>query len=660
MKSIKSRLVLIFTGVILILNVGLSLMSISIVSKNLIKDTHSDLMEIAKEEAKYIAARRDAELRYVDALAQNTMIMDETIPLEQKITFFEAEAKRTGYLAFAFADKNGDSTVFNSKKEKTNIAQREYFQTAMTGKPAASDLLISSATGELVMIYAVPISKNGQQMGVLYGRKDGTALNEMVSQAKHKQTGHGYMINNQGVTVADDIELVLRQENVIEDAKKDKSLQSLADLTQNHMIKREVGYGDYEYEGVHLVAGFAPVEGSPWIIVMEIEQQEILGEVNALRNLLIVLCLAAIAIGAITTFFVSGTIVKPIKKVTVAAKQIADGNFNVHLSVNSHDEMGQLSKAFNATIIRLVEYQGYIDEISDALMQISQGNLIIELERDYTGQFKKLEDNLQALIDNLNFTLLNINQSADQVASGSEQVASSSQELAQGATEQASSVEELSASISEIATQVKQNAQNAKSASDMAGLAGNEIRSSNEQMKSMIIAMEQITLKSSEISKIIKVIDDIAFQTNILALNAAVEAARAGVAGKGFAVVASEVRNLAGKSAEAAKSTTTLIEETLAAVGNGSSIVNKTASALKSSAKTTNEAVTLINKIATASNDQATSIAQVNQGVDQVSAVVQTNAATAEESAAASEELSSQSSLLKETISKFKLKETHN
>jgi Methyl-accepting chemotaxis protein len=267
---------------------------------------------------------------------------------------------------------------------------------------------------------------------------------------------------------------------------------------------------------------------------------------------------------------------------------------------------------------------------------------------------------MQELLLNLNSTLLQISQSADQVDSGAGQVANGAQALSQGATEQASSIEELSASITEITEQIRKNAENAKSVHDKANFAEREMFSSNDQMREMMIAMGQINFKSSEISKIIKIIDDIAFQTNILALNAAVEAARAGVAGKGFAVVADEVRNLAGKSAEAAKHTTILIEETISAVENGSQITSKTATSLDKSANATKEVVALIDDISKASQEQATAIIQINQGIEQISSVVQTNAATAEESAAASEELSGQANILQELIAKFELIEFEN
>lgn len=347
-------------------------------------------------------------------------------------------------------------------------------------------------------------------------------------------------------------------------------------------------------------------------------------------------------------------IVTPVNEVKEVMKEMSQGMLDVSVKGDYEGDYAVLTEAVNKTASVL---ENVVNEISEILGKISTGNLALEKIRDYKGDFRSISDSLNKLIDELNEIFLDINNAADQVAAGSSQVSDGGQELSQGSTEQASSIEELTASIEEIAAQTKQNAVNANQANELATKAKDNAVQGNEQMKQMQRSMDDINESSSNTFKIIKVIDDIAFQTNILALNAAVEAARAGQHGKGFAVVAEEVRNLAGKSANAAKETAALIEGTIKKVDAGTKIANNTADALKSIVEEVNKAATLVGEIAVASNEQATGVAQINKGIEQVSQVIQTNSATAEESAAASEELSSQAELLKEMIGKLKLKE---
>lgn len=335
---------------------------------------------------------------------------------------------------------------------------------------------------------------------------------------------------------------------------------------------------------------------------------------TSLANTAMTMMMGFIAIGVILSiilgFLISNIIKKPLNKMVNVAKEISEGNLDVELDVNSKDEIGDLAKAF------------------------------------------------RKMSENINEVMTNINSASEQVAAGSMQVSDSSMSLSQGATEQASSVEELTASIEEIAAQTRQNASNAEKAKEMSSSAQMYAEKGNEQMQDMVNAMKGINDSSNNISKIIKVIDDIAFQTNILALNAAVEAARAGQHGKGFAVVAEEVRNLAARSANAAKETTSMIEGSIKEVEGGTKLANETAQALKMIVEGVSKAAELVGEIAVASNEQALGVEQINQGIMQISDVVQTTSATAEETAAASEELSSQADMLKSQVATFKLKNT--
>ncbi|QNO17479.1 methyl-accepting chemotaxis protein [Caproicibacterium amylolyticum] len=347
---------------------------------------------------------------------------------------------------------------------------------------------------------------------------------------------------------------------------------------------------------------------------------------------------------------------RPITKIDGAARKIADGKLDVSVDYQSTNELGMLAANFNRTAAQLKNYGNYLQEITNVLNEIADGNLTFQLTYDYEGEFAPVKKALDHLSDSLNQTMGQINLAADQVAGGAGQVSSGAQDLSQGTTEQASSAEELAATINDISEHVKDNASYAHEASGKVQDMSEKMRESNQQMQEMITAMHDISNSSAKIGKIIKAIEDIASQTNILALNAAIEAARAGAAGRGFAVVADEVRNLAGKSAEASKSTSQLIQTSLTAVKHGSEIAGETAQSLTEVVTGTEEVTDGIRRIADASNEQATAIEQVTQGVGQISNVIQTNTATAEESAAASEELSGQAQLLKNLVSKFRLK----
>lgn len=382
-----------------------------------------------------------------------------------------------------------------------------------------------------------------------------------------------------------------------------------------------------------------------------------IARLNMIMNLLIALNFIAvfivIAFQLWNYLVVRRKVIKPIVQIEEVLAQLSEGNLSAELEVREDSsEIGLLVYSIKRMQTSLKDM---IMDLEKGLAQVATGNFNVQPTVEFRGDFVSIRDSLAKIIISLNDTLTHINDAAAQVSDGASQVSAGAQALSQGTTEQASSIEELAATISEISSQVNRNAKNAQDAKERSNYSSEEIMQSNQKMREMIEAIGQITVKSGEIGKIIKTIEDIAFQTNILALNAAVEAARAGAAGKGFAVVADEVRNLAGKSAEAAKDTTALIEDTIRVVENGTAIASDAARSMLQIVDSAGEVSDLIDHIADASDVQASSISQVTQGVEQISSVVQSNSATAQESAATSEELSGQAALLKGLVEKFQL-----
>lgn len=384
------------------------------------------------------------------------------------------------------------------------------------------------------------------------------------------------------------------------------------------------------------------------------EQQKIAGDnaANFAWVMLAVVAVVSVLITVIVALAIRKSILNPVKEIEGVYAQIAKGNMQAQISYDSRDEIGSMASSIRKTNSII---GSYIHDIAEKLTQMSQGDMRVNVNLDYIGDFAAIKQAMQNMASELNHTLLTINTAAEQVSTGSSQVASGAQALATGSTEQASSVEELSVSITKIAEQAAENSATVKVATEYVEQAGAGVNAGNQHMKQLTEAMEKIGSASNQIANITKVIEDIAFQTNILALNAAIEAARAGNAGKGFAVVADEVRNLAAKSAEAAKQTADLIQRSVATVAEGTQITSQTAQILQ----TVEEKAGMVNesivKIHQASSEQAVAIEQIKQGLTQVSSVVQTNAATAEENSATSEEMSAQAATLRQEVGKFRL-----
>ena len=396
------------------------------------------------------------------------------------------------------------------------------------------------------------------------------------------------------------------------------------------------------------------IMGNTWWIMLSVKNQEFMAPIYAVIVLSFFLATAAVFTMVIVLFTLIKKSLKPLQKMAKVGSKVARGDFSEEISYLKDDEIGQIGNGFQEVMNRI---KGITGDLQEKLEELAKGNFRVNLEEEekYQGEYHPLIESLRSIRTDLNATILEIQKSASEVSGSSDQVSSGAQSLSQGATEQASSVQELSAGMSDIDHSIKITTKKAEEAKGLTEKAEEAVMLSSRKMEEMSKAMEEITEKSNEIGKIIKTIDDIAFQTNILSLNAAIEAARAGEAGKGFAVVADEVGNLAQKSAKAAQNTGVLIEETKDAVERGARITRETEESLSDVVERAGKINAMISDITRETLRESEGMSQLTIGMDQISAVVQNNSATAEESAAAAEELSGQAGILDELVSKFKL-----
>lgn len=665
-KTLLSKILLFVGGPVVISYVIVSAILMSLVSNAVANLTTNELTAKSQAAAQDIDAYFGKHFEIVKTLATNVeleALFNEVVP-GMKIN------QSSEYLPIRLSldnvhKLNMDSimAVWIVDVDSSQIAQadgyisesdwdvqvRPWFQQLSAAKmPILTEPYEDTATKLQVVTVAAPVFKPGTQeiIGVAGVDFSLEALAETI---------RGYTLGENGYYILTTEAGQIIYHPVSENINRNVRETDMSDSIRQAMTSKTEGSLEYTSHGIKSHGYAAAIGDTGWMVATGLPDTEFYKDYTAVRTTMqIVFVIAAVGI-FLMILVVSNQIVTPIKKLTRTANQIAEGDLSVSAQVGSRDETGQMADAINRTVVKLSRYIAYIQEITYTLENMARGDMRISLREDYVGEFASIRSAFEDISASLNSTLRNIDTAAEQVSTGASQVSDGAQALASGSTEQASVVEELDASVVKIAEQATENLNNVKTAAQYVDEAGTGVAAGNEHMNQLTEAMKDIDSSAGQIASITKVIEDIAFQTNILALNAAIEAARAGSAGKGFAVVADEVRSLAAKSAEAAKQTGELIQNSVVTVSKGAKITEQTAQILREVRENTSKVVESFTKIEQASVDQTNAIEQIKQGLSHVSSVVQTNAATAEENSATSEEMSAQAALLREEVGKFKL-----
>lgn len=589
-------------------------------------------------------------------IATQTEAWSYDVSLEEKSAYLADKAAQNGFIKGHFISAGGIDLLDGSDQSGTN-----YFKASINGNAFFTSPFVDESTGELLITASSPIWANGKNgtsvVGVVTFDFPQSIIKESVDGINVSDNGYAFILDKESYFVAYVKENYIAEKNSLKKMTQDEpTLQPLLDS----FIKAqsgENGFTQYTFQGINKFCSYAPIEGTDgWIVLINAPLSDFNSGVKTTIYISIGLMIIFLLVGFFGSRIISTSITKPIGVFVERINKLSEGDVTSALPMSGSQtiEFNSLEQSVRKT---LDNTDSVIKDIDYLLTEMSNGNFTASPKsaQKYVGDYAHILEAFNRLKKGLTDSFLNILVVSEQVSDGSAQVSSGAQTLAQGATEQASSVEELSASVLDVSERIKRNADDSEKAKNLSADAQHIMHSSVDDMVLARNAMDEISTTSKNISKVIKAIDDIAFQTNILALNAAVEAARAGSAGKGFAVVADEVRNLSQKSAEAAKSTTALIESSIEAVTKGTELVSRTSESFGDVAAKSAEVQKLVEQISIQAQEQAAAVSQISIGIEQVSSVVQMNSATSEESAAAAEELSSQAVVLKNLVEQFKI-----
>ncbi|MBL4936870.1 methyl-accepting chemotaxis protein [Clostridium sp. YIM B02515] len=636
MKSIKSKLTLLFSCLLIIVSLGFGIVSFKASSNALISNVSKTIPKMADEGAKVVEGRLQTQLESLSAMAENDSIKNRNTSISKQVETLDLEKKRKNYIHLFIIDKDGKALLDDGST--LDLKDREYFKRAIAGENAVSDPMVSKAKdgSNLIISFAVPIKYNNEVVGVLGGTKDGNLLSELTNDITFGKTGKAFMLRKDGTTIAHtNKDLVINMDNDFENVKKDSKLASLVEI-EKKMVAGGSGTGEYVYDGVSKYVGYAPVKGTGWSLAVVIAKEEILSETSSLKNSIIIIALVFIALGILFAQIISTRIVKGIKVTSAYLELLANGDFSKDVSekyTNMKDEIGQMS--------------GSTQRLTQSI------RAMIKQIKDSSSSIENQAENLSSV--------------SEEISTSSQSVASSIQDVAQGTSTQAEDLVDVTGTLNQfsdnlqaIVVEIKDIDINAKEIGSMSEESNSKmevlissINKVNDSFNEFINKAQGLEKNVSQINQIINIINSIADQTNLLALNAAIEAARVGEAGRGFAVVAEEIRKLAEQS----KTSSETIAKLILDVSNGTSsmvsnteelneelkgqleIINNTLISFKNITNGINEVVPKIERV----NSSAIMIDEdktyILEKIESVSAVAQETSASSEEIAASAEQM---------------------